>query len=189
MLVKLRINQCKLESYNNRIRECKKEYPDFSLEEIHDLTDIFIPYIQIPKALDWTRYTVLEQDYKKDTEFDGVYVCHLNANHDIENLTDYKEVKNFESPIYWCNYGVADNASQVLNYYDKLVEKHFEYMNDRKFVILLTPIFKEDQPKNGGWRWHKWGQYIGKYNPQCEYLYDEDGIDYVYVFNILEIDE
>ena len=62
-------------------------------------------------------------------------------------------------------------------------------MKDKKFVILLTPVFKEDQPESCGWRWYKWGQYIGKYEPKCEYLYDEEGIDYVYCFTILEIEE
>lgn len=33
------------------------------------------------------------------------------------------------------------------------------------------------------------GQYIGKYEPRCEYLYDEEGIDYVYCFTILEVED
>lgn len=32
----------------------------------------------------------------------------------------------------------------------------------------------------------KWGEYIGKHNPQCEYLYDEVGIEQVYCYHVYE---
>jgi hypothetical protein len=110
-------------------------------------------------------------------------------NSDIAALTNYKETTNFDSPIYWWDYGVCDNASQVLDYYDALYEQHRDYMEDKKFVILLTPMIREQQPEYGGWRWHKWGQYIGKFESKCEYLYDEKGIDYIYCFKILEVED
>lgn len=44
-----------------------------------------------------------------------------------------------------------------------------------------------EQYPEGGWRWHKWGPYIGVQNPQCEYLYDEKNIDVVYTYHIYEI--
>ena len=113
----------------------------------------------------------------------------MNSNYTIEALTNYKEKKNFYSPLYWWKFGVCDNASQVLDYYDSLYEQHTDYMEDKKFVILLTPIIREQQPECGGWRWHKWGQYIGKFESKCEYLYDEKGIDYVYCFKILEVED
>ena len=190
MIVKLKLNEEKVKQYNERVKECREENPDIAhyFKEINKLEDKFIPYVQIPKALDWDKYTIIEDDYRTDLDFDGVYVCELNSNHTIELLTDYREVKNFDSPIYWYNYGVCDHASQVLDYYDYLYKQHEEYMKDKKFVVLLTPMFKEDQPESGGWRWHKWGQYIGKYEPKCEYLYDEEGVDYVYCFTILEIE-
>lgn len=194
MIVNLKLNEEKVKKYNERVKECREENPDIAhyfkdFKEINKLEDEFIPYVQIPKALDWNKYTTIEADYKSSCDFDGVYVCKLNSNHTIEALTDYRETKNFDSPIYWYNYGVCDNASQVLDYYDSLYKQHEDYMTDKKFVILLTPVFKEDQPESDGWRWHKWGQYIGKYEPKCEYLYDEKGIDYVYCFTILEIEE
>ena len=74
-----------------------------------------------------------------------------------------------------------------MDYYDSLHEQNKDYMGNRNFVILLHPFFREDQPESGGWRWHKWGEYIGKFDSKCEYLYDEDGIDFVYAFSILEI--
>lgn len=191
MIVKLKLNEDKVAEYNKRVVECKKEMPELAeyFNEISELEDEFIPYIQIQKALDWDKYTIIETDYRRSFDFDGVYVCGLNSNHTIEALTDYREARNFDSPIYWYDYGVCDNASQVLDYYDSLYKQHEEYMKDKKFAILLHPMFKEDQPESGGWRWHKWGQYIGKYEPKHEYLYDEEGIDYVYCFKILEIEE
>lgn len=50
----------------------------------------------------------------------------------------------------------------------------------------MTSIYKNQQPPVGGWRWHKWGSYIGTYESKHEYLYDED-IDMIYVYHIYEI--
>ena len=106
------------------------------------------------------------------------------------------------------SYGVCDNADDILNfsvnnYYDEeyYTEEDKEFIpditleellakSDRQYVITLTPMCQEEQPEEGGWRWHKWGAYIGKHNVQCEYLYDEDLSDisqtFVYVFHIYE---
>ena len=185
MRVKLELNEAKVKSCNERIIELKKEDPELfaDITEIHVLNDKFTPYYEIS----YDGFAVIEKDYRED--FDGVYVCNLNSNYDIEVLTNYKEKENFNSPIYWWNYGVCDNASQVLDYYDALYKEHTDYMKDKKFVILLTPMIRKEQPEWGGWRWHKWGQYIGKFEPKCEYLHDEIGIDYVYCFTILEIED
>ena len=85
------------------------------------------------------------------------------------------------------DYGVADNVEQIKDYFKK-------YINDKtkKYIISITPVFqeKEHAGEGGGWRWHKWGPYIGKLNPQYEYLDDEDfGDDFQYVlcFNIYEV--
>lgn len=68
-------------------------------------------------------------------------------------------------------YGVADNVEQIKEHYKDWIEKP-----DTKWVIAVTPVFqdKSNEGKGGGWRWHKWGNYIGKLNPQYEYLDDED---------------
>ena len=185
-MVKLELNKTKVEDYNKRIRELKEEEdPDLfdDVTEVNSLNDRFIPYSEIT----YGGLIVIEDDYRND--YDGIYVCDLNSNYTIEALTNYKEKKNFNSPLYWRNYGVCDNASQVLDYYDSLYEQYKDYMEDKKFIILLTPMIREQQPECGGWRWHKWGQYIGKFESKCEYLYDEKGIDYVYCFNILEVED
>ena len=132
-------------------------------------------------------YNFIETDVNKYENFDGVYVCSLNSSLSIESLTDYQVLNDYTSPLWFDGYGVCDNASQALDYFHNLCNKHSEYMNNSNCIILLTPIFKEDQPESGGWRWHKWGQYIGKFKPKCEYLYDEEGIDFVFCFSIIEL--
>lgn len=81
-------------------------------------------------------------------------------------------------------YGVADNIEQIKEFYKKQIKD-----KKNKYVIAVTPVFqeKENKGKGGGWRWHKWGEYIGKLNSQCEYLDDEDFGDdfqYILVFDI-----
>ena len=108
----------------------------------------------------------------------------------LENLDDcnYNEskLKEGKSAIqlyakgkYVPQYGVADNIEQIKQFYKKQIKSKTE-----KFAISVTPVYqdKEHKGKGGGWRWHKWGQYIGKLDPQCEYLDDEEfGDDFEYV--------
>jgi hypothetical protein len=82
---------------------------------------------------------------------------------------------------YRNNYGVCDNADQIKRHYPEVME------SDRKFVICMVPIFKHHQPPRDGWRWEKWGEYIGDLVPQCGYLYDEPEIEVVFVFTIIEV--
>lgn len=68
-------------------------------------------------------------------------------------------------------YGVSDNIEQIKERYKEWLEAP-----DSKWVITVTTVF-QDKSKKGegvGWRWHKWGPYIGTLNPQHEYLDDED---------------
>lgn len=76
-------------------------------------------------------------------------------------------------------YGVCDSIEQVLALYPELEAP------GRGFMVTLTEVRRENQEPGGGWRWHKWGPYIGTYEPKHEYLYDED-IERVFVFRIYE---
>lgn len=78
------------------------------------------------------------------------------------------------------SYGVCDSVEQLLAHFPELEAP------GREFVVTLTEVRKADQSPTGGWRWHKWGPYIGNHNPQYEYLYDEEGIDAVLVYHIYE---
>jgi serine/threonine protein kinase len=77
-------------------------------------------------------------------------------------------------------YGVCDSPEQLLSLYD------FE-ADPRPFFIAMVKLSRGDQPRDGGWRWHKWGPYVGKQNPQCEYLHDEPAIEEIYTFHIYEL--
>lgn len=77
-------------------------------------------------------------------------------------------------------YGVCDNIEQVLSRFD------FE-ADEREFVINFVEIRRDEQPADGGWRWHKWGEYIGTQNPQYEYIHDEPEIESVFCYHVYEI--
>jgi len=79
-------------------------------------------------------------------------------------------------------YGVCDNPKQFIRKFKKILEK-----SSRKFVVSFTVIKKENQEPTGGWRWHKWGPYIGTKKPQCEYLYDEPEIKSACCYHVFEL--
>lgn len=79
------------------------------------------------------------------------------------------------------DYGVSDNLCQILNW---CRERNI----DGQVCIRATPIFRDAQPHGGGWRWHKWGDYIGTKTPTEEYLSDEAEIEFVYAFTIYGVD-
>lgn len=80
-------------------------------------------------------------------------------------------------------YGVCDSPTQFMAH----AIGQWLAASDRKFVVSFTCIRKAEQPEDGGWRWHKWGEYIGEKDPQYEYLYDEcPEITEVYVYHVYE---
>lgn len=83
------------------------------------------------------------------------------------------------------SYGVCDTPQQFITKYNDQLES-----DDRKFVVGFAHISKDpsNAGKGGGWRWHKWGEYVGEGDPQCEYLDDEEGFENgVYVYTIINI--
>lgn len=130
---------------------------------------------------------------------DGIYQCNFDFNFSFEEFMEFDIDKDVFGPTYEqsyelfkpdykkVQYGVADSVDQIKEYFKEEIEDP-----NRKFFITMTPVWqdKENKGKGGGWRWHKWGEYIGKLNSQCEYLDDEDfGDDFKYVicFHIYEI--
>lgn len=127
----------------------------------------------------------------------GVYEAHLNWNHEIEHLVkneypfDEHPGSNISDEEFrkWIeeyhtrprDYGVCDSWEQILEKWPQIET------DPRHFLIHLTPMRREEQSSRGGWRWHKWGEYIGIHEPKHEYLYDEKDIDVVYVFSILQL--
>ena len=81
------------------------------------------------------------------------------------------------------SYGVCDSPEQFFGHaLGKWIEASEKY-----YVVSFTKITKASQPAQGGWRWHKWGPYIGVHEPECEYIYDEgDEIQEVYCYHVFE---
>lgn len=80
-------------------------------------------------------------------------------------------------------YGVCDGL-------DNYMEKQGRALDalDKKYFVTLTVVERDPdgKGKRQGWRWHKWGPYIGACEPEREYLDDEEGIDQVYCFQVFE---
>jgi hypothetical protein len=79
-------------------------------------------------------------------------------------------------------YGVIDSPDQFQEYFAGILKA-----DERDFFVTFTEIRKDEEPQEGGWRWHKWGPYFGTQKPQCEYIYDEPEIESVYLFHIYEL--
>ena len=82
-------------------------------------------------------------------------------------------------------YGVCDTPEQFLARYGPALRA-----DERTFVVAFTHVAKDPENKGigGGWRWHKWGPYVGTGQPTMEYLDDEDGFaDGVYCYKVVQI--
>ena len=129
-------------------------------------------------------------DYTPASEkmlMDGVYVSFNFRALEFEELGEqltYEQQYGLYPDYSKSQYGVADNLDQILEYYKEEID------SDDRFFIYVYPIYqdKSNRGNGGGWRWHKWGPYIGQLTPECEYLDDEDFyVDYVLIFHIVKI--
>lgn len=81
-------------------------------------------------------------------------------------------------------YGVCDTPQQFLDRFrGRLAD------DPRTFCMSFTHIPKDptNAGQGGGWRWHKWGPYIGDGEPTTEYLDDEpEFVQGVYVYHVLQ---
>ena len=107
----------------------------------------------------------------------GMYqVSHFGGSHFMPKYEDYPE----DLGDIDC-YGVCDYPAQVLERCPMLGEHP-----KRSFVVIFHRLLKKDEDESGGWRWHKWGEYIGDQKPQREYLHDEPEIEEVWTYHIHE---
>lgn len=115
---------------------------------------------------------------------DGIYLIgHFSLDHNIVFKEQYPELGEYEKSHDLYPYGVCDTIDQWKEIHNKLIDD-----KSRSFCVSFTEIVKKDQSSDGGWRWHKWGEYIGEKTPQCEYIYDEDDtIISVFVYHIYEL--
>ena len=98
----------------------------------------------------------------------GLYLSgHWNFNDAIVEQTEqYPSLPD----DYWC-YGVCDSPQQLLE------AMPFLRTSPNRYVVSFVELNKANEPPRYGWRWHKWGDYIGNQSPQCEYLFDEPVIE------------
>ena len=115
---------------------------------------------------------------------DGVFISAFpfNFHHTLTPSPTFEQEYDFLGR-YVSTYGVADNVEQIKNHYLPLLD------NSKNYCIGISIVKKSEQESWGGWRWHKWGEYIGEQNPQCEYLYNEPEIEEVMVYSIILLEE
>lgn len=155
-----------------------KENPEFKVPEPKHIRSIYTPYKAFYEAVNGDDSPFFVKDTRGADELSGFYIGALNVNHDLEAMF------GISLKDTW-TYGVCDNASQVYAY----LEEQGKLSDDSKYVVLLHPVLKKHEPARDGWRWHKWGPYIGEYEHCCEYLYDEEGIEGVLVFEVYTVEE
>lgn len=159
-----------------------------------------------------TQHTKIVEEDNRDLDTKGVYLTHLNGKQDIETLTTSKVLSRRETKGTSNFFGVSDNATQVKTYLEKALEVYFtsnsadggtlywlgkqlartlDYCGvSTKFgyVLLMSPIWNNHDVSNyGGFRWSKWGSYIGKYERQSDYLDHETDLDFVFVWNLVPV--
>lgn len=134
------------------------------------------------------------------TNYVGVFLCKysdeidlITKQHQVCNSKTYqntlnsiprdrmRDYINYENNAWY--YGVADSIDQIVDLYNKNEGGWFK----GNHVILCRKVTKDPENPCSGWRWHKWGDYIGTRNPQCEYLNDEPEIDEVFTFSIYKV--
>lgn len=113
----------------------------------------------------------------------GIYqISHFNGEYEFVGITNtWPDLgTNYEFNCY----GVCDSVENLLDKLGAVLATP-----DRNFFVTMVRVNRNPSNKGngGGWRWHKWGPYIGSFNSQCEYLDDEEGIDGVYCYHIYEV--
>lgn len=199
--INLEITAEKLKKSNERWEELKQEDPEIFKGE-DDSGSMFQPW-KLINSQNFSNLILEEDDPDLDTT--GIYMEALNARHHIERLTNYETVNPIgDKYLYAVNdYGVADNATQVIRhlssslkayffgndlddefYLGKSLVKMIERYPEYKLVLLMTPHVNTKDCSWDGWRWHKWGKYLGVHEPQHEYLSCEQCIDYVLSYDL-----
>lgn len=113
----------------------------------------------------------------------NIYIGHavgdfVNAHTDFtEEEFDY----SFSMPEGVENYGVADSLEQIEQHIIPLVA------DTRRWLVYASEVCRDTEEPYSGWRWHKWGRYIGEKTPRCEYLNDEPEIERVWCFHVSQI--
>jgi hypothetical protein len=122
-------------------------------------------------------FGIMSDEYLKQTMDAKGYSYEIVPN--FNDLSFHEKIKEMEK--YEGLYGVADDVNNILEAREKFIK------SPEKYILLYSYLTRKSQPKEGGWRWHKWGEYIGKQNPKHEYLYDDKHIHAVLLFHFYYI--
>lgn len=198
MVDNLRVPPKARNSYNQNIVRLNKQRPKPKPRKLLGAGDeLYKPYTAIKQATD--KRKVLEDDTR--TDFKGCYWAGLNPENLVDYATNYTVYRRY--PASSLAYGVSDNATQVLDNLEQALETYltkdsthdffgrgkrlYKFLTtnpEAVYFIRFCPIFNHHDGTSGGWRWHKWGRYLGKHTPQCEYLDEETNIDYVLLWHL-----
>lgn len=110
----------------------------------------------------------------------GMYLAsHWSIEHIVPVKNRWKDNDGYAHLGDLPDSGVCDTPEQA-------VEKLKLREHPVPMFVTFVCVRRADQSPTGGWRWHKWGEYIGDHWPQHEYIYDERDIDQVYTFSIYQ---
>lgn len=182
LLTEINFNEKGLEWYNSAMKNLRKDNPHKEEWKEETFNDLIVPYSQWLDAI--TDEDVEEYDLHLDTlkreELAGCYLSDPNvASHLFDQLTFHKFAKRRAVKS-----GICDNASQVINKHSKIVKD-----KNKKYIIFLSPVFKCDQQVGTGFRWSRYGKYIGVQDQSEKLLVDEPYIEFIFKYSIYEIKE
>ena len=110
----------------------------------------------------------------------GIYVEVPSGYADIINIGNVlQDVDQYPKLMSGYCYGVCDSVENFLEVFDDELKN-----SPNQYFVCFSKVNKVDQPEYGGWRWHKWGPYIGSHTITTEYLFDEPLIDSVFLYQI-----
>lgn len=179
LLKEMKENEAKMEWYNGTMTEIRKK-KGMTYENSNFQNNLFLPYHIWQSSIindDFEEYNIIP-DTLSENDTAGVYVADPNAaSHLFTLLTDYEFAKKRPTKS-----GICDNASQVLETYHKLVDDP-----NRLYVVFLSPVFKCDQQPEAGFKWKRYGKYIGVHKRKESLLVDEPDIGFIFKYNIYEI--
>lgn len=121
----------------------------------------------------------------------GVYEAHINFDKEISNLI----VDQWPSIRYGDNYdwsqGDTFSSFGVVDHWTQLPLQLLDEPQHGNLLVYLGRHRRADQPESGGWRWHKWGPYLGVHSPETsteyEYLYDAIDVVEVWSYCVVEV--
>lgn len=113
--------------------------------------------------------------------------CKQYAYYGHKFFKQLKKIENVREKVAYSKncwtYGIADNLQQIVDFYTANEDGFFK----GNHVISSFEVHRDSNNPCCGWRWHKWGPYIGTQNPKCEYLNDEPEIEKVICFSIYKV--